>query len=77
MTPEATKRVITREAPGLANTILIESLKIVPTAMLSRAVAGILEKTIIVNLVGSPKGVKESVEFIWRAVPHAVKLLIK
>jgi molybdopterin adenylyltransferase len=75
VTPEATRAVIEREAPGFADAIRAGSLKITPHAMLSRAVSGIRKQSIIINLPGSPKAVKESLEFIEKAIPHAVKLL--
>jgi molybdenum cofactor synthesis domain-containing protein len=75
VTPEATTAVIDRPAPGLAETIRAESLKITPHAMLSRGVAGICKHTLIVNLPGSPKGALESLNAIQRVLPHAAELL--
>ncbi len=75
ITPEATKAVIEREAPGIAEGIRMRSLQITPKAMLSRAVSGIRKKTLIINLPGSPKAVKESLEFILPVLPHAVEVL--
>ncbi len=75
ITPEATKAVIEREAPGIAEAIRMRSLQITPKAMLSRAVSGIRKKTLIINLPGSPKAVKESLEFIIPVLPHAVEVL--
>jgi molybdopterin adenylyltransferase len=75
MTPEATSAVIERSAPGLAEVIRAESLKITPHAMLSRGVAGIRRQTLIVNLPGSPKGAVESLYIIRSVLPHAVELL--
>jgi molybdenum cofactor synthesis domain-containing protein len=75
ITPEATRAVIQREAPGLAEIMRAESLKKTPHAMLSRAVAGIRERTLIVNLPGSPKGALENLQTILPVLPHAVQLL--
>lgn len=75
ITPEATKSVIEREAPGIAEAIRVKSLEITPKAMLSRAVSGIRGKTLIVNLPGSPKAVREALEFVLPVIPHAVEVL--
>ena len=75
VTPEATRDVIDREAPGLAEAMRAASLQITPHAMLSRAVAGIRGTTLIVNLPGSPKAVRENLETILPARPHAIELL--
>ncbi len=75
ITPEATKAVIEKEVPGIPEAIRYESLKITKNAMLSRAVAGIRGKTLIINLPGSPKAVKESLEVVIDVLPHAVKTL--
>jgi len=74
-TPEATSRVIEREAPGLAEAMRIETLKNTPMAMISRGVCGIRAATLIVNLPGSPKAVRESFAVIKPVLNHAVKLL--
>lgn len=75
VTPEATRAVIEREAPGLAEAMRLASLKITPHAMLSRVVAGIRKKTLIVNLPGSPKGAVENLQVIIPVLPHAIQLL--
>jgi molybdenum cofactor synthesis domain-containing protein len=75
VTPEATRAVIQREAPGIAEAMRAASLKITPHAMLSRVVAGIRNRTLIVNLPGSPKGAIENLQVLLPALPHAVQLL--
>jgi molybdopterin adenylyltransferase len=75
VTPEATRDVIEREAPGLAEVMRAESLKITPLAALSRAVCGIRGRTLIVNLPGSVRGAKENLAAIARVIPHALELL--
>ncbi len=75
VTPEATKAVIEREAPGFAEAMRAKSLSITPHAMLSRAASGIRKQSIIINLPGSPKAVLENLEVIQEAIPHAVRLL--
>ena len=75
VTPEATRAVIQRETPGLAEVMRSESLKKTPHAMLSRAVAGIRGRTLIVNLPGSPKGAVENLQTILPVLVHAVQLL--
>ncbi len=74
-TPEATRAVIEREAPGLAEAMRFESLKKTPTAMLSRGVCGIRHNTLILNLPGSPKGAIECFEVVKPVLPHAINLL--
>jgi len=74
-TPEATLRVIEREAPGLAEAMRAESLKHTPMAMISRGVCGIRAGTLIINLPGSPKAVRESFAVIQPVLNHAIALL--
>jgi molybdopterin adenylyltransferase len=74
-TPEATLAVIERAAPGLAEAMRLETLKQTPMAMISRSVCGIRSGTLIVNLPGSPKAVRESFAVIAPVLPHAVALL--
>ncbi|MBN1313274.1 MAG: molybdopterin adenylyltransferase [Anaerolineae bacterium] len=76
VTPEATRSVIEREAPGLAEAMRAASLRVTPHAMLSRAVCGIRAQTLIVNLPGSPKAAKENLETLYPVLPHALELLI-
>jgi molybdopterin adenylyltransferase len=73
VTPEATIEVIERQIPGIAEAMRIEGLKKTRRAMLSRAVAGVRGKTLIINLPGSPKAVKENLEIILGVLPHAVE----
>jgi molybdenum cofactor synthesis domain-containing protein len=75
VTPEATRAVIEREAPGLAEAMRAASLKITPHAMLSRIVTGIRKKTLIINLPGSPKGAVENLQVVLPVLAHAVQLL--
>jgi len=75
VTPEATRAVVDREAPGLAEAMRAASLKVTPHAMLSRIVAGIRKRTLIINLPGSPKGAVENLQVVIAVLPHAVQLL--
>ena len=75
VTPEATKSVIEKEVPGISETIRAKSLEITSRAMLSRAVSGIRGKTLIINLPGSPKAVRESIEIVLPVLEHAVETL--
>ncbi|KAL7871424.1 hypothetical protein AOLI_G00035460 [Acnodon oligacanthus] len=75
VTPEATKEVIEREAPGMSLAMLMGSLNVTPLGMLSRPVCGIRGKTLIINLPGSKKGSQECFQFILPALPHAIDLL--
>ena len=76
VTPEATQRVILKEAPGIAEVIRQESLKVTRHAMLSRAVAGIRDRSLIINLPGSPKAVKENLDTLIPVLPHALALIL-
>jgi molybdenum cofactor synthesis domain-containing protein len=75
VTPEATKAVLDKETPGISDAIRLRSLEITPRAMLSRAVSGIRGKTLIINLPGSPKAVRESIEVILPVLEHAVETM--
>lgn len=75
VTPEATKAVLERETPGIAEALRAESLKITRHAMLSRGVAGIRGRTLIINLPGNPKAVQESLDILLPVLPHALDLL--
>ena len=75
ITPEASKKVFTREANGIAEAIRYNSLNITPRAMLSRAVSGIRNDTLIVNMPGSPKAVKESLEYALSSINHGLEIL--
>jgi molybdenum cofactor synthesis domain-containing protein len=75
VTPEATKAVIEREAPGIAEAMRAISLQYTRTAMLSRGVAGVRGRTLIINLPGSPKAVKECLEYVLPVLPHAINLI--
>lgn len=75
VTPEATLAVVERLAPGLAEVMRAASLRVTPHAMLSRAVAGIRGRTLIINLPGSPKGAVENLATVLPVLPHAIELL--
>lgn len=73
LTPEATRRVIEREVPGIEEALRQDGLKKTPYAMLSRGIAGIRKQTLIINLPGGPKAVKEGLEVIIPALKHALE----
>lgn len=75
VTPEATLKVIKKQAPGICEAMRQKSLAITPKAMLSRAMAGIRDGSLIINLPGSPKGAVENLEFILPALPHGIEIL--
>lgn len=75
VTPEATRAVLDIEAPGIAEAMRMETLKNTPFAMLSRAVVGVRNGCLIVNLPGSPTGVRETLEVALRAMPHALEMI--
>lgn len=75
VTPEATLQVIDKRVFGLEEAMRAESMKITPHGMLSRAVAGVRGKTLIINLPGSPKAVKENLSVVLPAIPHAIEIL--
>lgn len=73
VTPDATREVIQYEIPGIAEAMRSEGLKKTPFAMISRAVAGVRDKTLIINLPGSPKAVKENLSVILSVLPHTIE----
>ena len=75
VTPDATLEVIEKEVPGISEIIRSESFKKTDRAILSRGVAGIRKKSLIINLPGSPKGVRESLKIILEALPHGIEIL--
>jgi molybdenum cofactor synthesis domain-containing protein len=75
VTPEATRHVIDREVPGIAEALRARSLASTPHGMLSRGLAGVVGGTLVVNLPGSPRAVRESLEVLLPVLPHAVELL--
>ncbi len=76
VTPEATASVCQRMAPGFAEMMRVEGFKKTKKAILSRGTAGVCDKTLIINLPGSPKAVTESLEIILDILPHAVKMML-
>ena len=75
VTPEATLSVIDKSVPGFAEAMRVKSLEKTPMAMLSRAIAGVRGKCLIINLPGSPKAVQECLEVVLPAIPHAVEII--
>jgi len=75
LTPEATRRVIEREAPGLAEAMRAATFGVTPHGMLSRGVCGVAGSTLVINLPGSPAGVRESLDVVGPALEHAVSLI--
>jgi molybdenum cofactor synthesis domain-containing protein len=75
VTPQATLRAIDYEVPGIAEAMRAESLRVTPAGMLSRGVAGVRRRTLIINLPGSPKAVRENLAAIVAALPHAIDTL--
>jgi molybdenum cofactor synthesis domain-containing protein len=75
VTPEACRSILDKEVPGLAEAMRAATLQFTPMAMLSRSVAGIRGKTLIITLPGSPKGVRECLEVVKPVLPHALELL--
>ena len=75
-TPQAPAAIVDYEVPGIAEAIRAASIQIVPTAMLSRAIAGVRNRTLIVNLPGSPKAVAETMNVLLPVLPHALKQLM-
>lgn len=73
VTPDATREVIKQEIPGIAETMRYEGLKKTPYSMLSRAVAGVRNRTLIINLPGSPKAVRENLAAVIKVLPHAIE----
>ena len=75
VTPEAARRAMDREVPGMAETMRAQTLQFTPMAMLSRSVVGIRGQTLIITLPGSPRGVGECLDVIMPVLPHAIELL--
>ena len=75
VTPEATEAVCDKMMPGFGELMRMESLKYVPTAILSRQTAGIRNKTLIVNLPGKPKSIRQCLDAVFPAIPYCIELL--
>lgn len=75
VTPQATASVIDFEVPGIAEAMRAETMRITPMAMLSRSVVGVRKGCLIINLPGSPKGVRETLEVALKAAPHGLEML--
>ena len=75
VTPEATLAVIEKQVPGIPEAVRMGTMNKTPTAMLSRAVAGVRKQTLIINMPGSPRAVRECLEIIVKALPHAVEIM--
>ena len=75
VTPEATRAILDLEVPGIGEAIRIQTLAKTPMAMLSRSVAGVRSGTLIINLPGSPKGVRETLEVAMEAIPHGLEMI--
>ena len=77
ITPEATLAIIEKETPGISEYLRYKSFQITPHAILSRAVSGIKNQSLIINLPGSPKAARECLEFLLPVLPHAIELLLE
>jgi molybdenum cofactor biosynthesis protein B len=75
VTPEATRTVLTREAPGIAEALRADSIAKTPHGLLSRGVAGVVGRALVVNLPGSPGGCRDGYAILREALPHALRLL--
>jgi len=75
VTPEATKEILTKEIPGLGEMMRMSTIQFTPLSILSRATGGIRGKSLIVNLPGSPKAVKQCLEAIIPVIPHAIEVI--
>lgn len=76
VTPEATRNIIEKYVPGIGEVMRVKSLDITPKAMLSRAIAGIRKKTLIINLPGSPKGAAENLDFVIPVLKHGIEIMV-